>query len=270
MNRQQRRQMKSLKKRQQHQHASLCEKREQRQSVQLQADKQPLTWADVRRKVNEIAVSRGEWAGYPMLVEGLKLRMEPRFPIKSMHGASLGPEKEVLKQDFEILNTWYCWRRQANVYVCRDPDGKSRSCCIGDAYGRRFNFWFNTVRVASEAWDMNVEARALEKLRGLVTSHAFSCYTLGGAFVETSPRSGIQYVFRKLRPTVALRGNADDTVRILAVLCMHPLGHYEDSWAGVMCPTDDVIAHLLMMRADEHLFWRKANHHSPWLASAGI
>lgn len=25
--------------------------------------------------------------------------------------------------------------------------------------------------------------------------------------------------------------------------------------------TDDVIAHLVLMRTDEHLFWRKANQH---------
>ena len=40
---------------------------------------------------------------------------------------------------------------------------------------------------------------------------------------------------------------------------MHPLGYFASSWIGAMPPTDEVVAHLLMIRGDEHYFWRKAN-----------
>lgn len=92
-----------------------------------------------------------------------------------------------------------------------------------------------------------------------------------GSFLETSQRSGVTYLFRRLRPTLAMRGSLDgSSVHILAALCLHPIGYYSDSFAGTMVPTDDVCAHLLMMRGDEHHFWRKANHHNIHAASSGL
>lgn len=89
-------------------------------------------------------------------------------------------------------------------------------------------------------------------------------------FAERSPRSGISYIFRRLRPTIALKAGKDDRMRCLAALCMHPIGYYDGSWAGAMCPTDDVIAHLMLMRGDEHMFWRRSNQHPAWSQFAGI
>lgn len=37
-----------------------------------------------------------------------------------------------------------------------------------------------------------------------------------------------------------------------------------------MVPTDDVIAHLLLMRGDERLFWRRANQHHPLDPESGL
>ena len=77
--------------------------------------------------------------------------------------------------------------------------------------------------------------------------------------------------FRRLKPTVAisLKGT-DKSPRILCALCLHPIAYYEDSWAGAMCPTDDVIAHLALMRGDEAMYWRRANQHPPWRPEAGL
>ena len=69
-------------------------------------------------------------------------------------------------------------------------------------------------------------------------------------------------MLRKGRPTIAIRIHEDEWswwMDILCALCMHPLGFYEGTWAGVMAPSDEVLAHLLHIRADEHYFWRKAN-----------
>ena len=59
-------------------------------------------------------------------------------------------------------------------------------------------------------------------------------------------------------------------MKILACLCMHPIAYYAGSWAGAMCPTDDVIAHLSLMRADEHMFWKRSNQHPPYRPEAGL
>jgi hypothetical protein len=37
-----------------------------------------------------------------------------------------------------------------------------------------------------------------------------------------------------------------------------------------MCPTDDVIAHLMLMRGDEAMFWRRCNQHAAHLPEAGL
>jgi len=58
--------------------------------------------------------------------------------------------------------------------------------------------------------------------------------------------------------------------RVLAALCMHPIAYYEDSWAGGMPPTDDVIAHLMLMCGDEPMYWRRSNQHPSWRPEAGI
>ena len=79
------------------------------------------------------------------------------------------------------------------------------------------------------------------------------------------------YLFRRLRPTLALRFNAaDGRIRLLAALCLHPVGYYERSWAGAMTPTDDVIAHLLLMRGCEAKFWARAEQHPDWDPAAGL
>ena len=66
-------------------------------------------------------------------------------------------------------------------------------------------------------------------------------YMLSGMFLEISKRSGVRYLFRKGLPTIALRDRADGGIRFLAALCMHPLAYYENTFAGAMAPSDDVL-----------------------------
>lgn len=231
------------------------------------------SWAQLRAKINEHAASQGEWGGAPMPIQRLRLVMEPRYPFPNMNGFRLpcDEDKPDAAVDYTLVNQWYCWRRNVMVYVCREADGRYRAVTLPNVAEFRFRFWFNTLAVAAdEAWTIDVETRAMEKLGSLVTEQAFKCYLLAGAFIETSKRSGVTYIFRKLRPTLALRPNKAGTMNVIAVLCMHPLGYYEQSWAGVMCPTDDVIAHLMLMRGDEPRLWRKANHHQLWMPEAGV
>lgn len=191
-----------------------------------------------------------------------------------------GPKPDA--QDCTVLNSWFCMERYQTVYVYREADGKSRAF-VSHETSHRVGHWLNNWIVAGQhVWSVATEERAMEKLKGLVSEQAWRTYFLVGTFAETSKRSGITYFFRKGRPTIAAKVTAGGHnssasavdpaagLRVMAVLCMHPLGYYEQSWAGVMCPTDDVIAHLLLMRGDEAQYWRKANHHQVWMASAGV
>lgn len=121
----------------------------------------------------------------------------------------------------------------------------------------------------ADAWGIEQESRAVNLLATLVGHRAFKQYMLTGMFLESSPRSGVAYLFRRLRPTLAL-STREEEVRILCALCMHPVAYYSGSWAGAMCPTDDVIAHLMLMRGDEVMFWRRCNQHPPWRPEAGL
>jgi len=97
-------------------------------------------------------------------------------------------------------------------------------------------------------------------MRAFVTPEAFDQYFLTGHFTEESKRSKLIYLFRKGKPTIAFR-EEDGGLRPLCTLCLHPIGYYAETWAGVTCPTDEVIAHLLMMRGAEEKFWAQANQH---------
>lgn len=149
--------------------------------------------------------------------------------------------------------------------IPRSPDGSID----------RLTFWVNTLG-ASAGWDLEAEHRARVKLRTHLSEHQWRHYELTGTFLETSKRSGLIYMFRRSRPTIALSprwpwwGSQPDSMRCLATLCMHPVGFYQRSWAGCMVPSDDLIAYLLFMRADEARYWKFAIQHEPWQAEAGL
>lgn len=121
----------------------------------------------------------------------------------------------------------------------------------------------------ADAWGIEQESMAVRTLAELVSHRQFKHYMLTGTFLESSKRSGVMYMFRRLRPTIAMSGRTGE-MRVLCALCLHPIAYYAGSWAGAMCPTDDVIAHLTLMRGDEPMFWRRANQHSAIFPEAGL
>lgn len=116
------------------------------------------------------------------------------------------------------------------------------------------------------------EFKALESLRTRVSESQFDSYVLSGMFPERSPRSDIWYFFRKGYPTLAVtfHGKHEGNGKVLAALCLHPMGYYAGTHVGLMTPTDEVIAHLLMMRADEHKFWAKSGQWAAEDTRSGI
>lgn len=255
------------------------------------------TWADlgiepkhedIRAWCDRLSDRIEEWQGVPIpLGEELPLVLEPKHTLKpffaELRSAGM-TEIDIMvtagdvPDDEEIVNHWYCRKRQVDVYVACSQ-GKYYAVTIPNSPDRsmdRLTYWLTTIG-ASDAWDLDAENRARITLRAMVTDRQWRHYDLTGCFFETSPRSRLTYVFRRLRPTLAMtprwpwwNRHQPDTMKCLAVLCMHPIGYYAKSWGGCMVPTDDVIAHLSWMRGDEAGYWGVANQHEPSAPEAGL
>lgn len=205
-----------------------------------------------------------------MPLEGHRLIIEPKFPrgkeLAEVLQKAESPDPE--DQGITVRNTFWSTRWRATVFVY-EKDGRVRK-----AIAPAFHHLSHDLRTlgASLVWGIEQESNALQLLGTLIRHHQFKQYLLTGMFMETSKRSGLTYIFRKLKPTVVIdtRGDPDGECRILCTLCMHPIAYYEGSWAGAMCPTDDVVAHLVLMRADEHMYWRRSNQCQPNRPEAGL
>lgn len=241
----------------------------------------PLDATTFRRMVGLLGDRVGEWAGIPVPLDHTRIRVEDRYPWKGIEYVG-GPQprprsctSEESDETVHFRNTWYSAARRAYVTIFSQQGRIQKLLEPRREYVRRMNFWLNTAG-ASAAWDMEAEYAAQEKLRSLLKPHLFEMYFLTGSFLESSPHSRVTYLFRRLRPTLAMvpadrtKPPDEDRMKVIAALCLHPIGYYEQTWAGAMCPTDDVLAHLLHVRADEHGFWRRANQHDPESAEAGI
>ena len=233
-----------------------------------------LSYDTVRQLLAEVAEIKGEWAGFPCALNDMELVLEPRYPYAELAETDASVEAErkrrVLdkldeKLGWKLVNHWY--NGHSIIHVFHTREGRAKHIRMPTYGSNSMNLQINTIG-AARAWDFKAENIATERLRQLVKEWPWECYMMSGSFLETSPRSNILYMFRRCRPTIAFTHDGE-TVKILAALCLHPIGYYLDSFAGVMVPTDDVIAHLMLMRADERRFWAKANQHHLWEPEAG-
>lgn len=236
-------------------------------------------WDEVMSKLSSHVTSHGVWAGSPRPLDDTRLVIEPRYPFPGLNGFKFGDNIEdqptVTKDEDsdspKIRNFWYNWKRHTTVYVVEDKDGKVRHAEIPENHEyERFKYLIDTLG-CYRAWKPSAEVKAMRSLSELVSHSQMCCYMMTGMFLETSKRSGVIYLFRKLRPTVALssRKSAKSVIPLCA-MCLHPIGYYAGSFAGCLVPTDDVIAHLTMMRGDERGFWSKANQWPLWAANSGV
>lgn len=224
--------------------------------------------AHLRNALRQVSDERDLWAGIPMPLEGERLVIEPRYPnaelLMKMGNTPLEPPPE--RKLERVRNRFWSSRKLCEIVIF-ERDGKIDWGVVPGVH--HFEFDLRTMG-CSDAWGIEQEAKAIRTLAELVNHRQFKLYMLTGMFLESSPRSGITYCFRKLRPTVAIGKRGTDGTRILACLCQHPIAHYEGSWAGAMCPTDDVIAALATMRGDEHMFWKRSTQHPAWVPNAGL
>jgi len=219
-------------------------------------------YARIRNGLRRMASERNDYSGCPIPIEGQKLVIEPTFKYKGLD--KIGSEDESdTKETVKVRNIFWSRRRRCRVAICEEPEGEFWCAPLKGSANSAASL-LHTIG-ASDVWGIEQEVQALALLGTMIRHRQMKQYLLSGAFIETSPKSGVTYVFRKLRPTVAIRGDS-----ILCTLCMHPIGYYEESWAGCMCPTDDVVAHLTMMRGDEKMFWRRSNQHEAWDPASGL
>lgn len=205
-----------------------------------------------------------------MPIDDIPLVVEPTYPhAEFLSGLNREAKEEKDEGDlWRIVNSWWDVRKRCDILII-EREGK-RTWTWRPAVHSGLQ-QLNTLG-ASDVWGIEQEGNAVQLLGTMLRHRQFKQYLLTGMFLEHSPRSGVTYLFRKLRPTVALRpGRTDEeSMRILACLCMHPIAYYRNSWAGAMCPTDDVIAHLAMMRGDEAMFWKRCNQHPAHRPEAGL
>lgn len=232
------------------------------------------THRDIRDRLALVGAAAGEWAGIPLPLTGERLVVEPSYRaaavIAEIDTRSALPEEDTRQylsgSEIKVRNIFYSWKWRRDVTVF-EHEGKIKwRQRIGVSH---FDQDLHTMG-CSLAWGIEQENRAIELLSTLIGPHPLKQYLLTGMFIETSKRSQVSYVFRRLRPTLALTMREPKCVKILAALCMHPIAYYQGTWAGAMCPTDDVVAHLMMMRADEKMFWRRSNQHAAWRPEAGL
>lgn len=227
----------------------------------------------MRNGLREAAKLRGHWAGIPMPLEGESLVVEPKYPHAEALMRMCGEKPDEPDSDpdpdmvgAKVKNTFYSAHKRCDVVVIEKANGRT-------TFGVRpaMHHLQHDMRTlgCSDAWGIEQESKALELLGTLLEHHRFKQYLLTGMFIERSKRSGVFYMFRKLKPTVAIIPEGMKT-RILCTLCLHPIAYYQGSWAGAMCPTDDVIGALMMMRGAEELLWKRANQHPAWRPEAGL
>lgn len=222
-------------------------------------------FAGLRRGLRLLSEERSHWAGIPMPLEDMSLVIHPRYPYATELMA-LGEKPTEQPPDVKFRNSFWSHRYSCTVVVYERAGTIAHYIVPGANHADQL---VQTLG-ASIAWGIEQEHRALQLLGTLLRHHTYKTYLLTGTFLEQSPRSKITYVFRKLRPTLALKETKGGRLRILTALCGHPIAHYAGSWAGAMCPTDDVVAALMLMRGDEHMLWKRCSQHPPGRPEAGI
>lgn len=224
------------------------------------------SFAVMRNRLRALGSAAHEYAGFPMGIDGEQLHVHPSYRFAEVFKPPVDPPDA---SGAKVRNVFWSKKYRVHCAVVQEADGRIWHAPLGVA-----NHADKLIRTmgCSVAWGIEQESKALQLLGTLVRHVPFKYYLLTGMFMETSPRSGLTYVFRKLRPTIVLspRAPKGGGMRIISALCMHPIGYYADSWAGAMCPTDDVIAHLMLCRGDEPRYWKECNQIPADRHEAGI
>lgn len=227
--------------------------------------------APLRNALRQIAEGLGHWSGVPMPLEDETLVVEPTYPnaealMRMAGGRKDEPEDEGEMAGAKVRNSFWSSHKRSEILVIEKADGRVTWGIVPGVHHLKYDL--RTLGCA-EAWGIEQESKAVHLLGTLMSHRAFKQYLLTGMFLESSKRSGIVYLFRRLKPTLAINVGGTQS-RVMCALCLHPIAYYAGSWAGAMTPSDDVAAHLMLMRGDEPMFWRRSNQHPAWRPEAGL
>lgn len=175
--------------------------------------------------------------------------------------------QELMLQNIPVTNSWI---RLRDVEVCVVPTTEGPYAFTRFMAGSRMRKLVDGMLVRAGAQTAERELKAMAALEPRLGKGQWDSYVLNGAFPEKSKRSDLHYIFRKGFPTIALSYHGYETGRVIACLCLHPYGYYYGTFTGLMCPTDEVIAHLLLMRADEHAFWKNSGQWPAYDPRSGL
>ncbi len=200
--------------------------------------------------------------------------------IKELNNPEGVVDEEVTQEEYpewKTVNTWVMSRKRNGkcyqVWIQRNKiTGKTRlvkeSRFSPDKDKLEFFMMSLYRRIQFTLPEAEITARA--KLESYLSESQKTMLMLTGSFCEVG-RSGVVYYLRENRPTLAYRPYPDKNEgAFLCALCLHPLGYYTRTWVGVLSPSDELLSHLLFIRADEYGFWKKANHISYRETEAGI
>lgn len=261
------------------------------------------------RLLQAAVFARGDAGGFAVPVLDRSVRMAPGHVRRhELEGLTLGTREapgvhlhvdtEETVDERQVLRSWWsrlwrtevfvvqhgrprrqAWRRTAaggwrRATLAADDDFRVELVFVRWNYYveplHRWKMWLDTCDAGTQAWSVEAELRAQESLARYVTEAQYRSYLLTGTLPEPSRRSQAVYVLRRSHPTVVLLPTRSGDYRPSCTLCLHPVAYYDRTFAGGLCPTDDVIAHLLLLRADEHRFWRQANQHPIHARESGI
>lgn len=208
-----------------------------------------------------------------LVFEQMKMALDiQNLPLPERIQKLVDPPKEPAEEEWEFYREWLStveWKgRRRTVKIEKNKvTGKFRSSITPyKVYRERLQFYLATGFFRETCGVLEAELKACERLMEALTPHQKHQYVFQDCVVEHG-RSGVLYLIRKNRPTLAIRdtgkveGDTRNGGEVLCAMCYHPLAYYTNTWAGALPPSDEVLAHLLMIRADEHLFWKRCNQH---------
>lgn len=237
----------------------------------LASGESQMTWEDLQNAVNKLVEER-RGTPYGMPLPSMYHMDRPMVIARGVPLHHLPPPartelEESISKKFQVRNSW---SKLGDMDICVIDTEEGPFALPRWHAGWRLQKLLDTAILrAGTSQTAESEMRALDLLKSKVNQRQWESYVLGGIFPELSKRSDIHYFFRKGLPTLAVSyhegikpGFAQG--RVLACLCLHPMGYYQGSYCGMMCPTDEVICHLMMMRGDEHKYWAQCGQ---WPAS---
>lgn len=250
----------------------------------MATDTQVPSWEAIRWGVDRLCEERGWHHGVPLPSSTDQYRrivMAKGCPLADKHGHGVPfafahkdgvhtcSTKDVENATY-LVNKWRPYPSEVSVY--RDEKGAFK--VRWPIAHERLKIVLDTMMTRAGAVSAESEFKAMECLLPKINESQWECYVLSGMFPETSKRSGVTYILRKGLPTLAMRmvprPEGGEQRNFLAALCLHALAWYEGTFVGSYPPTDEVINHLMMIRGDEHGFWKKSVQHGITDPLAGI